>query len=347
MTLKKKWGKDLVKAVDVGMKAYGVDKIPNLKDKDINSLRTWFLSGGDNGETLGFSDISYLLVKGWPGDKVFYALRDAGKMQDKTNEFRNAYTGYPKEGWATKALGIAEKDPYKGVYVLSSVSKLITDENDSIDTYIYECEELLKEMEHSDMNYSEYLMHFNKNHDKKSGKFSFGDGDGDGIRDDHSNQSKKQSASDGSKKTMMISSPKNPSNPFSGRKKTKIEVSDEAYKEFMKSDTKHSIRTGTGNLLNSGLFIAAGVLTENPVVLGLGVAYLVGSTASYVNAGTHFVNKMIDSAYKDKPVEELDTLVRIDPSIFNKKYYDTKSNEIRELSLKDARKESIERSKKS
>lgn len=32
-----------------------------------------------------------------------------------------------------------------------------------------------------------YLIHFNKNHDKL-GQFTFGDGDGDGIRDDHSNQ---------------------------------------------------------------------------------------------------------------------------------------------------------------
>ena len=33
-----------------------------------------------------------------------------------------------------------------------------------------------------------YLVHFNKNHNPKNGQFTFGDGDGDGIRDDHSNQ---------------------------------------------------------------------------------------------------------------------------------------------------------------
>ncbi len=59
--------------------------------------------GGDNHETLGFTDIPYLIVKGWSGDKVFNALRDAGKMQDKTNEFRNDYTGYPNEGWLKKS----------------------------------------------------------------------------------------------------------------------------------------------------------------------------------------------------------------------------------------------------
>lgn len=201
------------------------------------------------------------------------------------------------------------------------------------------------DMDYSSMDYSEYLMHFNKNHDKKSGRFSFGDGDGDGIRDDHSNQSKKQSKSDGSKKTLVVSSPKNPRNPFSGHKKTKIEVSDDAYKEVMKADTKHAIKRGTGYLLSGGALIAAGVLTENPIVLGVGVTYLVSSAAHYVDSGTHFVNKMIDSAYKNKPVEELDTLVKVDPSIFNTKYYDTKTKEIRELSLKDARKEAIDRAK--
>ena len=36
---------------------------------------------------------------------------------------------------------------------------------------------------------SDYLVHFNKNHDKK-GQFTYGDGDGDGIVDDHANQNK-------------------------------------------------------------------------------------------------------------------------------------------------------------
>ena len=35
---------------------------------------------------------------------------------------------------------------------------------------------------------SQYLVHFNKNHSKANGQFTSGDGDGDGIVDDHSNQ---------------------------------------------------------------------------------------------------------------------------------------------------------------
>lgn len=37
---------------------------------------------------------------------------------------------------------------------------------------------------------STYLIHFNKNHSSKDGKFTYGDGDGDGITDDHANQRK-------------------------------------------------------------------------------------------------------------------------------------------------------------
>ena len=42
------------------------------------------------------------------------------------------------------------------------------------------------------MGYPDYLVHYNRNHDKKSGRFTYGDGDGDGIRDDHSNQKDKE-----------------------------------------------------------------------------------------------------------------------------------------------------------
>lgn len=38
--------------------------------------------------------------------------------------------------------------------------------------------------------YPTYLIHFNKNHSSKNGQFTFGDGDGDNIRDDHHNYAK-------------------------------------------------------------------------------------------------------------------------------------------------------------
>lgn len=38
--------------------------------------------------------------------------------------------------------------------------------------------------------YSNELCHFNKNHSRQNGQFISGDGDGDGIVDDHKNQYK-------------------------------------------------------------------------------------------------------------------------------------------------------------
>lgn len=38
--------------------------------------------------------------------------------------------------------------------------------------------------------YPDYLVHFNKNHSKANGQFVSGDGDGDGVINDHANQKK-------------------------------------------------------------------------------------------------------------------------------------------------------------
>lgn len=63
---------------------------------------------------------------------------------------------------------------------------------------------------------STYLVHFNKNHSSKDGKFTYGDGDGDGIIDDHRNgrkgQSGSSSRSSGSSKSTSKSGLKTKSN---------------------------------------------------------------------------------------------------------------------------------------
>ena len=46
--------------------------------------------------------------------------------------------------------------------------------------------------EHYASDNSDYLVHFNKNHSKDNGQFINGDGDGDGIVDDHRNQGKRE-----------------------------------------------------------------------------------------------------------------------------------------------------------
>lgn len=44
------------------------------------------------------------------------------------------------------------------------------------------------------MSYPNYLIHFNKNHSKANGQFVSGDGDGDGIVNDHAHRSKTHNA---------------------------------------------------------------------------------------------------------------------------------------------------------
>ena len=345
--------------INFGIKA--LDKIGFPYGPEYTDSGTWNLQSFlDEDMFDGWNQLAYLIYNGYDKTELNRLLEANEKCHMANHKYKEA-----EADRINKKVGYHFTSPYMiridrdslpynadSIYLYFTYNDITKRVDKRTNDYIDACLDLAKEMEHSDMDYSsidysEYLMHFNKNHDKKSGKFTYGDGDGDGIRDDHSNQSKKQSTSDGSKKTLVVSSPKNPRNPFSGHKKTKIEVSDEAYKEVMKADTKHAIKRGTGYLLSGGALIAAGVLTENPVALGVGAVYLVSSAAHYVDSGTHFVNKMIDSAYKNKPVEELDTLVKVDPSIFNTKYYDTNLKEIRDLSFKDARKEVLDRAKKS
>jgi hypothetical protein len=52
--------------------------------------------------------------------------------------------------------------------------------------------------------YPDYLVHFNKNHSPKNGQFTSGDGDGDGISNDHAHRSKK----DGGRKPITRSQAK-------------------------------------------------------------------------------------------------------------------------------------------
>ena len=44
------------------------------------------------------------------------------------------------------------------------------------------------------MYYPDYLVHYNKNHSPKNGQFTSGDGDGDGISNDHAHRSKKKAS---------------------------------------------------------------------------------------------------------------------------------------------------------
>ena len=58
------------------------------------------------------------------------------------------------------------------------------------------------------MSYPSYLVHFNQNHSAKNGQFISGDGDGDGIVNDHKNQktttTKKKGLSTGAKVALGV-----------------------------------------------------------------------------------------------------------------------------------------------
>lgn len=58
------------------------------------------------------------------------------------------------------------------------------------------------------MKYPTYLIHFNKLHSKKNGRFISGDGDGDGIANDHADRKKEHKSSPG--ENLKYVSPNNP-----------------------------------------------------------------------------------------------------------------------------------------
>lgn len=337
----KEWGKDWAKAARIGLEAQKRWFDPG--DIEETDSLSWFMF---EDQTIGMPEVAYLVNAGWSKDKIIDIFKTANTFRDYNSKYEDAYVADKNvkigdKKWHSVFNDAFNSSPYKGTYAMTEgywqMDGGRSPDHGELGEFIDACIKVSKDMKHSDIDYSEYLMHFNKNHDKKSGRFSFGDGDGDGVRDDHSNQTKKQSESDGSKKTVVVSSLKNEHNPFSGHKKTKIEVSDDVYKEIMKSDTKHDIIRGSSSLVSGGLYLAAGILTENPVALGVGVAFLLSSAANYVDSGTHFVNNIIDKKYKDKPVEEFDKLIKLDPTIFGKKYYDPTTKEIVNLNLKQVR----------
>ena len=90
------------------------------------------------------------------------------------------------------------------------------------------------------MNYPSYLIHYNKNHSKANGQFVSGDGDGDGISNDHKNQVKpnKYQNADGSltekghkKFDKLISLKKQ----YDEQTKRTVEAANEQYKYLKKN----------------------------------------------------------------------------------------------------------------
>lgn len=148
----------------------GLDKSFNLCVKALKNMGS---IGKDEEPSL---DLESEIFEIWPGYKSIAYL--AGEGYDKS-QIKDIM----------EVNHVSKVNEYLD-YASSPYHKNFDKNNDrykELEEYIDECVKLAKDMEHSDS--SDYLVHFNKNHDKL-GRFAIGDGDGDGIRDDHSNQDK-------------------------------------------------------------------------------------------------------------------------------------------------------------
>ena len=139
------------------------------------------------------------------------------------------------------------------------------------------------------MHYSNYLIHYNKNHSKANGQFVSGDGDGDGISNDHSNQRK----GNGSR---------------SGGRDAKIDAS---YNQLKKSQGKKMgvgkglMWGGIGGYVASLALYGLGEATDSDVLRGMGLVSSVADTALTVSGTIVYdkakqkMRKAADQNFKD------------------------------------------------
>ena len=99
------------------------------------------------------------------------------------------------------------------------------------------------------MYYPDYLIHYNKNHSAKNGQFTSGDGDGDGIANDHAHRSKKSGK-------IIVGREKDRAK----LKKTRQKIIKEQKEKLKKMDKGQKIALGLG--IAAGLATAAGVGIE-------------------------------------------------------------------------------------
>ena len=134
-----------------------------------------------------YKESVYSLKDKIPYPKVDYFMYDVSGVWNQANKENKGYKELDR--YIDECVKLAKDKTYlNDEYPFrnkSSFDYSILEETKHSDTS--EAIKFVEEMEHSDM--ADYLIHFNKNHDKL-GRFAIGDGDGDGIRDDHANQNK-------------------------------------------------------------------------------------------------------------------------------------------------------------
>ena len=131
---------------------------------------------------------------------------------------------------------------------------------------------------------SNYLVHFNKNHDKL-GQFTFGDGDGDGKKNDHGQRSGRPPKKSGKASTSMF------------RVKPEDFKDSEGYYDF-DAQTK----AGVKRLVAGVAGIGAGTLLSmsgNAIVKGAGfVTMMLGASAAGSGTG-QIIGSRINKKYAD------------------------------------------------
>lgn len=103
--------------------------------------------------------------------------------------------------------------------------------------------------------YSNELMHFNKNHDNL-GRFTFGDGDGDGIIDESKYNEKERAALKKERRTLGSKETQNAFDRISTSKTNREAIKNlSAYEKSSRKDVKEAMQLGdekAANLINSG-----------------------------------------------------------------------------------------------
>lgn len=113
------------------------------------------------------------------------------------------------------------------------------------------------------MYYPDYLIHYNKNHSAKNGQFTSGDGDGDGISNDHAHRSKK-SAGNNLKSTIKANKKKKSLGAgllVSGTVGTGLSAALASYG----AETDHPIATVAGligSVVNVGAAVVGGIISD-------------------------------------------------------------------------------------
>ena len=176
----KEWGKEIVNATDVGIKALNKTRYKGefndydlLDDVNKNGERHWFLF---DDQTYGMPELAYLVNKGWSKDKIIDAFKTSSDLRDVNSKYEDAYLAnknvtFNDKNWYETYKEAEKSSPYKGIWNLAEGYDRM-DYSNELDKYIDACIEISKEMKHSD-EYADYLIHFNTRHDPKTGRFDF------------------------------------------------------------------------------------------------------------------------------------------------------------------------------